>query len=77
MSTSIGVVCVPPPPPGALFRRGDSDGNGNMDITDGIYLLDFMFLGGPEPPPPFPDCGPDPTIDELTCDTFPPCLEAP
>jgi hypothetical protein len=33
-----------------VFRRGDSNGDGNLNITDGIYVLNFLFLGGPTPP---------------------------
>jgi hypothetical protein len=32
-------------PPGALFRRGDVDGNGLVDLTDPINNLSFQFLG--------------------------------
>jgi hypothetical protein len=31
------------------FRRGDPDGSGNVDLTDPIYLLGFLFLGGEKP----------------------------
>lgn len=32
------------------FGRGDSDANGGApNITDGIYILNFLFLGGPAP----------------------------
>jgi hypothetical protein len=29
------------------FRRGDSNGDGTLDISDAIHLLGFLFLGGP------------------------------
>lgn len=32
-----------------LFVRGDVDNNRIVDITDGITLLNFLFLGGEEP----------------------------
>ena len=32
------------------FHRGDSNADGAINITDGIYTLNFLFLGGPEPP---------------------------
>ena len=32
------------------FRRGDSNADGGVNITDGIYVLNFLFLGGPKPP---------------------------
>jgi hypothetical protein len=35
---------------GPVFRRGDSNADGTLNITDGIYVLNYLFLGGPEPP---------------------------
>jgi hypothetical protein len=32
------------------FRRGDADGTGDVVLTDGLYLLNYLFLQGPEPP---------------------------
>ena len=32
-----------------LFRRGDTDSSGELQITDPIALLGFLFLGGTEP----------------------------
>lgn len=32
------------------FRRGDSNGDGRVDISDGIRTLMFLFLGAGEPP---------------------------
>lgn len=44
---------VPPQPnvgpQRAVFHRGDSDGNGSVDITDGLAVLSHLFSGGPEP----------------------------
>ena len=34
----------------APFRRGDADADGLMNITDGIYIMRYLFLGGSEPP---------------------------
>ena len=35
---------------------------------DSIYLLNYLFIGGPSPRAPFPDCGLDPTTDDsLDC----------
>jgi PKD repeat protein len=31
------------------FRRGDADGNGMLELTDGVFVLNFLFLGGPAP----------------------------
>ncbi len=40
----------------------------NLDLTDQIYLLEFLFLTGRPPAPPFPEPGEDPTDnDSLDC----------
>ena len=38
-----------PPAPAPEFIRGDPDGNGTIQLTDGIFLLNFLFLGGDSP----------------------------
>ena len=35
----------PGPGPEPVFRRGDVDGNGKLEITDAILNLDFQFIG--------------------------------
>ncbi len=35
----------------------EANGDGRVDISDGIYLFNYLFLGGPEPAAPFPECG--------------------
>jgi hypothetical protein len=47
----------------------DVDDNGSLEITDGIAVLAYLFQGGPEPNPPYPNPGLDPTDDDLE-----PCL---
>jgi hypothetical protein len=32
------------------FHRGDSNADGMINITDGIFVLNYLFLGGPTPP---------------------------
>jgi hypothetical protein len=32
-----------------LFRRGDANGSGDMDISDAIYVLGYLFLGDETP----------------------------
>lgn len=34
------------------FRRGDADAGGEIDISDGIFTLLYLFLGGAAPPCP-------------------------
>ena len=43
------------------FLRGDANFDGHIDITDPIRTLEFLFLAGEEPPPPFSQPGSDPT----------------
>jgi hypothetical protein len=31
------------------FVRGDADANGEINLTDGIYILNSLFLGGESP----------------------------
>ena len=31
------------------FTRGDADSSGNINLTDAVLLLNFLFVGGPEP----------------------------
>ena len=35
---------------GVPFKRGDTDGNGVVEMSDAIAVLEFLFLGGPAPP---------------------------
>ncbi|MEM7232141.1 MAG: hypothetical protein AAF517_08210 [Planctomycetota bacterium] len=32
-----------------FVRTGDFDGDGQLTLTDGVSLLNYLFLGGPEP----------------------------
>lgn len=32
------------------LHRGDSNGNGSVDISDALHLLSFLFTGGASPP---------------------------
>ena len=51
----------------------DANDDGETDIADPVYLLAFLFSQGIAPPAPFPDCGADPSEDELGCDESPVC----
>ncbi len=57
----------------------DTNDDGTVDVADPVYLLTYLFISGPVPPVPFPDCGRDDTEDEdgvdLGCDQFEPCGE--
>jgi hypothetical protein len=38
-----------PPPPGPSFLRGDANGDGIVDISDAVFTLNYLFLGGSAP----------------------------
>lgn len=50
----------------------DGNDNGQLDISDAVFLLQHLFLAGaPQPPAPGPvTCGVDPTPDTLGCEFF-------
>jgi Protein of unknown function (DUF3455) len=41
----------PYPQPSHALDNGDTNGDLSLDLMDGVYLLDYIFLGGPEPVP--------------------------
>lgn len=59
--------------PPTCLDAADADDNGKLEITDAIYSLQSLFLGGPAPPSPFGACGLDPTEDDLGCESFAGC----
>lgn len=50
----------------------DANDSGILTIVDAAYILTHL-LPQPNFPEPFPDCGRDPTLDDLGCGSFPPC----
>ena len=58
---------------GVVFLRGDADQNGTIQLTDAVFLLDYLFRGGEALPAPFLECGVDSTDDELDCEAEPIC----
>lgn len=54
--------------PGCM-KAADFTDSGTVDIADPIRILQWLFSDGTPPKTPFPDCGPDPTEDSLTCET--------
>jgi hypothetical protein len=55
------------------FDAADANDDGEVDIGDPISILSFLFRGGSAPSSPYPDCGADPTIDDLPCESFTAC----
>ena len=39
-----------PNPDQIIFRRGDANGDGRVDISDAAFVTGYLFLGGSEPP---------------------------
>jgi len=35
----------------SAFMCGDANGDGQVDIADVVYLINYLFVGGPEPLP--------------------------
>ncbi len=54
---------------------GNTNGDDDVNIADPVFLLNFLFAGGPVPVAPFPDCGPGmlPADEELGCVNPPDC----
>ena len=55
------------------MKSADANDSGTVDIADPVFLLNFLFSGGPTPPAPFSECAFDPTDDGLTCLSFEGC----
>ena len=60
------------------FEVMDSNNDGSVNITDGVFILGFLFGGGPPPAAPgHENCGPDPdepgSPGDLGCESYPPC----
>jgi parallel beta-helix repeat protein len=51
----------------------DANDDGTINVADAVYALQFLFVDGPVIPPPFPECGVDPTLDELGCLEYSEC----
>jgi len=49
LSPGLEIVLQTPPDPLGVFHRGDSNDDGKVDISDGVRILNFLFLGGPKP----------------------------
>jgi hypothetical protein len=54
-----------PAPP--CLDSADVNDDGELDLSDAVYLVGFPFAGGSPPPAPHPECGADLPDDDLTC----------
>ena len=53
----------------------DIDDNGEIEISDGVGIMTYVFLQGKSPASPFPFCGLDVKEDELSCLGAVPCVQ--
>lgn len=57
----------------ACVDAADANDDGQLNMSDPISILSFLFLGEKEIPKPHPDCGADPTEDDLGCEAYRGC----
>jgi len=55
------------------IKAADANDDGVVDLSDAVYVLGFLFTSGTPPVAPHPECGADPTTDDLTCAAYPAC----
>ena len=46
-NATVDVEVTEPPPPPPRFRRGDGNQDQGLDVSDGVFLLNHLFLGSP------------------------------
>ncbi len=51
----------------------DANDDGSVNVADGVYILQYLFVNGPTLSPPFFTCGYDETHDGLRCLHFEGC----
>ena len=54
-------------------QAADANDDGRVNIVDAIVVVSALFAAAGELPQPFPNCGADPTVDALPCDSPPAC----
>ncbi len=57
----------------SCLDAADANDDGAIDIADAVAVLRHLFGGHGDLPAPAEACGPDPTPDDLGCDSFPAC----
>ena len=45
ISICLDPKCADQTPPAKTFHRGDADGNGSLQLTDAVRILNYLFLG--------------------------------
>jgi hypothetical protein len=56
------------------FDNMDADNNDSITFVDGVYISNYLFKGGPDMDPPFPDCGQEEPGDVIGCESHSSCL---
>ena len=51
----------------------DANDDGAIELVDGVLVFKAVLFSAHPLVAPFPDCGTDPTEDELACDEYTPC----
>jgi len=70
----LGLLFLGEPERFECHQAADLDAGGVLDISDAVFLLEYLFLGGPPPAAPFPDCGPAAQgAGALPCTASPDC----
>jgi hypothetical protein len=54
MTTGYAIPCI---------RTGDSNVDGTIDVADAVFLINYLFCGGPDPPPVLGDVNWDGAIN--------------
>ncbi len=66
----LGHLFLSDPPKLDCDDAADANDDGTVNLVDAVALLFYLFEGGEPPPEPFTICGPDPTEDAPTCESF-------
>ncbi len=65
-------ISLPGSPAPPCMDAADYDDDGSIGVSDATSTLRYLYVpGAPDPPAPFPNCGQDPTPDELGCQLHP------
>ena len=54
----------------ACMDSADTDDDEDVDVADALFMLNYLFLRGPEIAAPAVSCGLDPSGEELTCSEY-------
>lgn len=63
----LSMLFIPGATPIYCDDAGDADDSGSINLTDPVNILSALFVTGAPLPPPFSECGADPTADSLGC----------